>query len=303
MGFAAAFLLSFLSFGLLGYVLYYAAYPVVGMAYPPLSTWRPDTVWPLIVGAGSSGPSVSYRPASSTTPLPAVALPGCSETSRTSSCSGSARSRPGCFVSRQVFPRCGTETIEGEWMMKNVTLRHRCFRPPARRVRPCAGAGWRRPRLHETELPRRPAGRCRRGQDEGHLGAGIGAVRPGKGPRQEPRPAGTRQRQVGQGRRRGFLPAVGEATGRRRALPEGGRPGDRRPEGQRMSSAPTSFRPSGSMRGWSAQSTWMATTPAKCCSRAAGYNMGQLIMAVDAVKLEANGTTRVAQSHPRGLRG
>ena len=35
----------------------------------------------------------------------------------------------------------------------------------------------------------------------------------------------------------------------------------------------------------------------------AGYNMGQLIMAVDAVKLEANGTTRVAQSHPRGLRG
>ena len=52
MGFAAAFLLSFLSFGLLGYVLYYAAYPVVGMAYPPLSAWRPDTVWPLIVGAG-----------------------------------------------------------------------------------------------------------------------------------------------------------------------------------------------------------------------------------------------------------
>ena len=29
-----------------------------------------------------------------------------------------------------------------------------------------------------------------------------------------------------------------------------------------------------------------------------GYNMGQLIMAVDAVKLEANGTTRVAQSIP-----
>ena len=51
-GFAAALLLSFLSFGLLGYVLYYAAYPVVGVAYPPLSTWRPDTVWPLIVGAG-----------------------------------------------------------------------------------------------------------------------------------------------------------------------------------------------------------------------------------------------------------
>ncbi len=30
----------------------------------------------------------------------------------------------------------------------------------------------------------------------------------------------------------------------------------------------------------------------------AGYNMGQLIMAVDAVKLETNGTTRVAQSIP-----
>ena len=29
-----------------------------------------------------------------------------------------------------------------------------------------------------------------------------------------------------------------------------------------------------------------------------GYNMGQLIMAVDAVKLEANGTTRIAQSIP-----
>ena len=39
-GFAAAFLASFLSFGLLGYVLYYAAYPVVGIAYPALSTWR-----------------------------------------------------------------------------------------------------------------------------------------------------------------------------------------------------------------------------------------------------------------------
>jgi hypothetical protein len=51
-GFAAAFLLSFLSLGMLGYVLYYAAYPVVGVAYPPLTAWRPDTVWPLIVGAG-----------------------------------------------------------------------------------------------------------------------------------------------------------------------------------------------------------------------------------------------------------
>ena len=48
----AAVLLSFLSFGLLGYVLYYAAYPLVGFVYPPMPAWRPDTVWPLIVGAG-----------------------------------------------------------------------------------------------------------------------------------------------------------------------------------------------------------------------------------------------------------
>jgi hypothetical protein len=48
----AAVLLSFLSFGLLGYVLYYAAYPIVGFVYPPMPAWRPDTVWPLIVGAG-----------------------------------------------------------------------------------------------------------------------------------------------------------------------------------------------------------------------------------------------------------
>ena len=48
----AAVLLSFLSFGLLGYVLYYAAYPIVGVVYPPMPAWRPDTVWPLIVGAG-----------------------------------------------------------------------------------------------------------------------------------------------------------------------------------------------------------------------------------------------------------
>eukprot|EP00913_Durusdinium_trenchii_P008246 g7743.t1 len=37
---------------MLGYVLYYLAYPVVGLVYPPMSSWRPDTVWPLIVGAG-----------------------------------------------------------------------------------------------------------------------------------------------------------------------------------------------------------------------------------------------------------
>lgn len=48
----AAVLASFLSLGMLGYVLYYLAYPVVGFVYPPLPTWRPDTVWPLIVGAG-----------------------------------------------------------------------------------------------------------------------------------------------------------------------------------------------------------------------------------------------------------
>ena len=51
-GVAAAILASFLSLGLLGYALYYLAYPVVGFVYPPLSEWRPDTVWPLIVGAG-----------------------------------------------------------------------------------------------------------------------------------------------------------------------------------------------------------------------------------------------------------
>lgn len=51
-GAVAAILASFLSLGLLGYVLYYLAYPVVGFVYPPLSAWRPDTVWPLIVAAG-----------------------------------------------------------------------------------------------------------------------------------------------------------------------------------------------------------------------------------------------------------
>jgi len=58
----AAAALSFLSFGLLGYVLYYAAYPVVGLVFPPLSAWRPDTVWPLIVGAGIVW-SLSFLPA------------------------------------------------------------------------------------------------------------------------------------------------------------------------------------------------------------------------------------------------
>jgi hypothetical protein len=33
-------------------VLYYLAYPVVGFVYPPMHVWRPDAVWPLIVGAG-----------------------------------------------------------------------------------------------------------------------------------------------------------------------------------------------------------------------------------------------------------
>lgn len=51
-GFLAALALSFLSFGLLGFVLYYAAYPVVAVVYPPLPRWRPDSVWPLIIAAG-----------------------------------------------------------------------------------------------------------------------------------------------------------------------------------------------------------------------------------------------------------
>jgi hypothetical protein len=58
----AAAALSFLSLGLLGYVLYYAAYPIVALAYPPLTAWRPDTVWPLIVGAGIVW-SLSFLPA------------------------------------------------------------------------------------------------------------------------------------------------------------------------------------------------------------------------------------------------
>jgi hypothetical protein len=96
-GFAAAFLLSFLSFGLLGYALYYAAYPVVGVAYPPLSTWRPDSVWPLTVGAGLVW-SFSFIPAGVIDhALAGAVLPGRSGSSGTSSCSGSARSRLGCF--------------------------------------------------------------------------------------------------------------------------------------------------------------------------------------------------------------
>jgi hypothetical protein len=61
-GFAAAILASFLSLGMLGYVLYYLAYPIVGLAYPPLTAWRPDAVWPLIVGAGIVW-SLSFLPA------------------------------------------------------------------------------------------------------------------------------------------------------------------------------------------------------------------------------------------------
>ena len=57
-----AVVLSFLSFGMLGYVLYYMAYPIVGFVYPPLTAWRPDTVWPLIVGAGIVW-SLSFLPA------------------------------------------------------------------------------------------------------------------------------------------------------------------------------------------------------------------------------------------------
>jgi hypothetical protein len=61
-GIAAAILGSFLSLGMLGYTLYYLAYPIVGFAYPPLSAWRPDAVWPLIVGAGIVW-SLSFLPA------------------------------------------------------------------------------------------------------------------------------------------------------------------------------------------------------------------------------------------------
>lgn len=61
-GFGAAILLSFLSLGMLGYVLYYIAYPIVGVLYPPLSAWRADAVWPLIVGAGVVW-SLSFLPA------------------------------------------------------------------------------------------------------------------------------------------------------------------------------------------------------------------------------------------------
>jgi hypothetical protein len=60
--FAAAILGSFLSLGMLGYTLYYLAYPIVGFIYPPLSAWRPDAVWPLIVGAGIVW-SLSFLPA------------------------------------------------------------------------------------------------------------------------------------------------------------------------------------------------------------------------------------------------
>ena len=61
-GIAAAILGSFLSLGMLGYALYYLAYPIIGFVYPPLSAWRPDAVWPLIVGAGIAW-SLSFLPA------------------------------------------------------------------------------------------------------------------------------------------------------------------------------------------------------------------------------------------------
>jgi hypothetical protein len=59
---AGAILASFLSLGMLGYVLYYLAYPVVGLAYPPLTAWRAAAVWPLIIGAGVAW-SLSFLPA------------------------------------------------------------------------------------------------------------------------------------------------------------------------------------------------------------------------------------------------
>jgi hypothetical protein len=59
---AGTILASFLSLGMLGYVLYYLAYPIVGLAYPPLTSWRSDAVWPLIIGAGVAW-SLSFLPA------------------------------------------------------------------------------------------------------------------------------------------------------------------------------------------------------------------------------------------------
>ncbi len=59
---AGTMLASFLTLGMLGYVLYYVAFPVVGMVYPPLSAWKPDTVWPLIVAAGMVW-SLAFLPA------------------------------------------------------------------------------------------------------------------------------------------------------------------------------------------------------------------------------------------------
>ena len=112
-GFAAAFLLSFLSFGLLGYVLYYAAYPVVGMAYPPLSAWRPDTVWPLIVGAGLVW-SFSFIPAGVIDH--ALAGRGVARAQRNICVFRRALDRRGSGLavssSRPIFPRYGTETMK-----------------------------------------------------------------------------------------------------------------------------------------------------------------------------------------------
>ena len=58
----------------------------------------------------------------------------------------------------------------------------------------------------------------------------------------------------------------------------------------------------GSMRGWSAPSTWMAITPAKCCSRAAATTW-----ASSSRPLMPSSSRQTARRrrpvHPRGLRG
>lgn len=51
-GMALAMLFAFLSLGLQGLVLYWLASPVLNLFFPPLETWDPSGVWPLIVAAG-----------------------------------------------------------------------------------------------------------------------------------------------------------------------------------------------------------------------------------------------------------
>lgn len=50
--FALALVLSFLSMGALGGLLYYACYPLFAPFYGDLNGWRGDWVWPATIGAG-----------------------------------------------------------------------------------------------------------------------------------------------------------------------------------------------------------------------------------------------------------